>query len=68
MTVGLIVFLNAQLLASLCGLNFREPFSLPITLSVFEGILFRYDDSMMPGVFLKYLHPTSVPNIAHSLV
>ena len=44
---------HAQILASLCGLNFREHFSLPITLSVFEGILFRYDDSMMPGVFLN---------------
>jgi hypothetical protein len=29
---------HAQLLASLGGLNFREPFSLPIALSVFEGI------------------------------
>jgi hypothetical protein len=59
---------HAQLLSSLCGLNFREPFSLPIALSVFLRYLFRYDGSMMPGVFLKYLHATSVLNIAHSLV
>ena len=34
----------------------------------FLRYLFRYDGSMMPGVFLKYLHATSVLNIAHSLV
>jgi hypothetical protein len=56
-----------QLLSSLCGLYFGEPFSLPIALS-FLRYLFRYDGSMMSGVFVKYLHTISVMNIAHNLV
>ena len=34
----------------------------------FSRYLFRYDGSMMPGVFVKNLHAISVLNTAHSLV
>ena len=57
---------HAQVLASLCGLS-SENLSLSLSLSVLR-YLFRYDGSMMPGVFVKYLHTISVLNIAHGLV
>ena len=59
---------HAQLLVSLCGLLLPRTFFSSYRSLSFSRYLFRYDGSMMPGVFLKYLHATSVLNIAHSLV
>ena len=60
--MGLIVFLIVV------WTKLPRTFFSPYRSLSFLRYLFRYDGSMMPGVFVKYLHATSVLNIEHSLV